>query len=296
MTRNLVVGTSGLVGSHLFELLTRNGENVTGTYFNHSISSAIQLDIRQKNEVKKIIENIKPEIIYIPAAFPNVDYCEIHPEETYQINVTGIKNVVQAANRINAKVVFFSSDYIFDGVAGPYEEDDTAHPISEYGRQKLITEHFISLFAKKYLIIRTTVIFGWEHQGKNFVFRLIQSLQNNQAVKVPRDQVGSPTYVNNLAEISIELARATENEVINIAGSDCVSRYDFALTVAQIFKLDERLIHPVRTEELNQPAKRPLNAGLKLDKLYQISKIKVIDYKSAVRLMFESNYLVQKTK
>jgi dTDP-4-dehydrorhamnose reductase len=280
MKRDIVIGASGMVGAHLVATLEALGRCPVATYRTTPISCAVQLDIRQSLDLKKLFTEIKPACVYLPAALTNVDYCESHPAETYQTNVLGIKNVIDAANAVDARIVHFSSDYIFDGQNGPYSETDTANPLSEYGRQKLE-----ALFSKNNLIIRTTVIFGWERQGKNFVFRLVKSLREEAVVKVPMDQIGSPTYVNNLAQIVIELSETDLQGVVNITGPDCVSRYEFARAAARIFNLNENLLIPVQTAELHQPAKRPLNAGLKIEKLPGLTKTPLISYQKGLMLM-----------
>lgn len=275
MNQNLVIGASGLVGGYLDAALRTGGQQVVSTYFANPIPHAIPLDVRQAAQVAALVAETRPTRIFLPAAIPNVDYCETHPAQTYPTNVLGIKNVVMAANAIGARVIYFSSDYIFDGENGPYNEFDTAHPISQYGRQKLEAEHFISLHAQNFLIIRITVVYGWERQGKNFVFRLIQSLREGRSVNVPADQIGSPTYAGHLAQAAVEFASRPEIKLINIAGQDCISRYEFARRAAQTFGLEEQLILPVSTAELNQPARRPLQAGLKVDTLKALSNIPV---------------------
>ncbi len=268
--KNLVIGGSGLIGTHLVASLTSAKQDLISTYHSYPISSAIPLDIRQAQEVDRLLSEVRPDIVYLPAAFPNVDYCELHSRETYEINVLGVKHVAEAANTVGARLIYFSSDYIFDGQAGPYRETDIANPISEYGRQKLLAEHHISLNSENYLIIRTTVVYGWEQQGKNFVYRLLKSLRDGISVKVPKDQIGTPTYANDLAQNVIRLAQMKTIGVVNVTGSDCINRYEFARKVARIFKLPQELILPVMTNELHQPAQRPLLAGLVTNKASQL--------------------------
>lgn len=277
MNRWLVIGVSGLVGNYLAKTLRADGQDLIATFHATPIPAAIRLDVRRRDEVIGLISQTRPTHIFLPAAIPNVDYCETHPKETYPTNVLGVQNVVMAANIVAARIIYFSSDYIFDGESGPYDEMETANPISEYGRQKLEAEHFISLHAQNFLIIRTTVIYGWEQHGKNFVFRLIQSLRDGRPVKVPMDQLGSPTYAGHLAQAAIEMASKPEVKLINIAGRDCISRYEFARCAARIFGLDENIILPVTTAELNQPARRPLRAGLKINQLQSLSKLHIPD-------------------
>ena len=173
MPENLVIGASGQVGEHLLTALQESGRSVLGTYHQHQTEGLVPLDLRESRQTADLIQQCAPQTIYLPGALTNVDYCETHPEDSRAINVTALQGVVHAANAIGAGVVYFSSDYIFDGRSGAYTEDQPANPICEYGRHKLAAEHYISLNAAKFLIIRTTVVFGWEAQGKNFVSRLI---------------------------------------------------------------------------------------------------------------------------
>lgn len=285
MKRCLVIGASGLVGEYLVKSLNEAGEYPIATYCSTPMDGAERLDICQQMAVDALIEKSQPDIIYLPAALTNVDYCENHPEESYLPNVVGVKNVVDASNKVGARVIYFSTDYIFDGTAGPYDELATANPISEYGKQKLAAEHYIVLTSINYLIVRTTVVYGWEKQGKNFVYRLVKSLREGTTVRVPDDQIGTPTYAPNLAQNAVTLSRTEIRGVVNIAGPDIVSRYKFALETARIFKLPTGLIIPISTRELNQSARRPLLAGLITNKAEKILNLSIISYENGLGLM-----------
>lgn len=288
----MVIGASGMVGEHIVTTLNSLERKTIATYNRTSIPSASHLDVSNEKEVNKLVKDANPQIIFVPAALTNVDYCETHPEEAYNINVSGVKNVVKASNSIGAKLIYFSTDYIFDGKNGPYDEEAATNPISIYGLQKLEAENYVTIFAKDYLIIRTTVVYGWERQGKNFIYRLVKSLSNGQPVKVPIDQVGSPTYANNLSQIAVHLSETTLSGVINITGPSQVSRYEFAKKAANIFHLDENLVIPVQTESLNQPARRPKQAGLLINKVTAISAIPVTNYVEGLALMARDRTLV----
>jgi len=289
MSRHLVIGASGLVGEHLLRHLQKLGHQVTGTFYLNSRTALLSLDIRKKNAVEGLFQLIRPDIVYLPSAVTNVDYCEKNPNETYMTNVQGVCNVVQGANQIGARLVFFSSDYLFNGMDGPYAEDEPAHPISEYGKQKLMGEHYIGLHSKNFVIVRTTVVYGWEINEKNFVQRLITSLRNREYVRVPTDQVGSPTYAPNLAEAAIELATRRETGPFNIVGPMLATRYEFALAVAKAFDLDTSLILPVTTRMLGQVALRPLSAGLRVEKAQKLLKTSLIGYIDGLEFMTASN-------
>lgn len=285
MDTHLVIGASGLIGGQLLRSVTLSGFDAVGTYHSHAVPGARQLDIRDPSQVGSLVAELRPSTVYLAAALGNADYCELHPKEGYATNVTGTRNVVQAANRAGAKLVYFSTDYVFDGKSGPYREEDTLNPICEYGRQKLIAEHHISLYMRDYVIVRTTVVYGWERQRKNFVCRLLDTLKKGQELKAPVDQVGSPTYAPNLVEAVLGLVASEAQGAYHVVGHERVSRYEFAREAARVFGLSENLIQPVTTRELSQIAPRPLNAGMLIDKVEAKLQMGLLGYREGLRTM-----------
>ena len=285
MSVHLIIGASGQVGEHLVYAAADAGFEAIGTFYSYPVLGMQRLDIRSRTEAQSLIAKVRPAFVYLPAALSNVDYCELHPEEVYLTNVVGVRNVVQLANSAEAKLVYFSSDYVFDGRDGPYREDDPANPICEYGRQKLIAEHCVALHARDYLIVRTTVVYGWERQGKNFVYRLLSTLRAGQTLRVPVDQIGNPTYAPNLAQAVVELALADAKGVYHVVGPERVNRYEFACEAASVFGLDSRLIQPVATSQLGQTAPRPLNAGMVTDKATAKLTTPLIGYRDGLKAM-----------
>ncbi|MFC1959452.1 SDR family oxidoreductase [Chloroflexota bacterium] len=281
----LVVGGSGQVGYHLMRTFKNANLPVIGTHLKNPQHDLIALDIVKEEAVKKLLTDIRPPVVYVPASLTNVEYCETHPEVGYEVNVVGIANLVRWTNQINAKIVYFSSDYIFDGKSGPYTEQDPANPICVYGQQKLLAEHLVATHSQSFLIIRTTVVYGWEPQGKNFIIRLQNTLAKNQTLRVPIDQVGSPTYAPDLAQATLQLANTDHQGVFNIVGPQQANRYEFALEAARAFALDPDLIQPVTTAEFNQIAPRPLNAGMTTTKTEVALGRPLVAYQDGLRQM-----------
>jgi dTDP-4-dehydrorhamnose reductase len=229
------------------------------------------LDITDRAGVDAVIERHQPAAIYLTAALTAVDYCEDHPDEAWHINVEGARNVAEAAARVGSKVVFYSTEYVFDGMAGPYGEDDPISPRGIYAQSKAAGEEAVRLVAADHVIVRTTVVFGWDRASRNFAMQLWERLSASERMRVPHDQIGNPTLADFLAETSLELVRrGVMGETVNVVGRDRVARSEFAVRLANRLGLDASLIDPVDTGSLNQRAPRPLDAGLRTDKLASI--------------------------
>ena len=273
----LVIGASGLVGGALLDALNVAGSEAVGTYARHARPGLVPLDVRDAGAVRALADRTGAEVIYVPASLTNVDYCETHPEESYAINVDGVRHVAETGRRI----VYFSSDYVFAGDRGPYRESDPVHPLCVYGEHKLRAEQALPAPA---LILRTTVVYGPEWQGKNFIYRLCSTLREGNRLRVPSDQVGSPTYAPNLARAAVALEQAGCTGIYHVAGPERVSRYEFARAAARVFGIDARLIDPIATADLRQAAPRPLDAGLISNKAAALLPFPLVGYRDGLQL------------
>lgn len=263
----LIIGASGLVGSYVFRHFSlAGGFDVYGADFEGDNSAIAKLDIRDEAAVKNIFEETRPDIVIVSAAIPSVEFCETNPADTRPTNIEGMKNIIRHAPPC-AALVYFSSDYIFDGENGPYSEDDAVNPLNEYGRQKLEVEEAIKKTISNYLILRIAVVYGWEPKGKNFVMQVLKKLGNSESVSAPSDQISNATFAGDIAEAIDKLLAAGARGVFHVAGSGILNRYQFAKLIAKIFNLPEENIKPAPTADLKQQAKRPLRGGLKIEKL-----------------------------
>lgn len=257
----LVIGASGLIGGAILRGL---GQAAVGTYRRRAAPGLRPLDASDRHAVAALLEGERPDVVYFPAAEPNVDWCEQHPEEARAMNVAPALATLEAARSVGACLVFFSSDYVFDGADGPYDEGAEPRPMSVYGRIKReIEQHVLEAGGT---VIRTTTVFGPEPPpGKNFALRTVARLRARERVVVPSDQVSTPTWADDLARATLEVAR--DGGIWNVAGPDLLARDEFARRIARAFGLDPSLIDPVETPALGQKAPRPLRGGLRIDKL-----------------------------
>ncbi|MFZ5816089.1 MAG: SDR family oxidoreductase [Bacillota bacterium] len=272
MRRELIIGASGLVGSYLYRHAQQSGAEVYGTYCTHPAPGLLHLDMTDRAALARSLEQTAPDVIYLPAANPNVEWVEEHPEAAYQVNVAAVLGLCDLLQGARVKLVYYSSDYVFDGRSGPYTETDRPNPVSEYGRQKLAVEEAIQARLRDWLILRVTVVYGWEARSKNFAHRTVSQLRNGQPLRVPVDQYGNPTYAPNLAEASRELVAAGATGLFHLAGETRQHRFDFAREVARVFDLPAELLIPVTTDQLQQKARRPLEAGMVVSKAAALLK------------------------
>lgn len=285
--RALVTGASGLVGGRLCEMLDALGHRVWGTTHSQKRLDLLPLDIRDRGAVERLVPALRPEVIFHAAAEPNVEWCEAHPVDGAAVNVAGLANLLTAASRVGSKVVFFSSEYVFDGRDGPYSELAPPRPISVYGRQKVAGERLMGRFQPGGLILRTTVVFGWERAGKNFVARLLGELGAGREMRVPNDQISSPTYVDDLVRAACELAERDAHGLYHVAGTERADRYALAVAAAREFGLDSDRVVGVPTAELGQLARRPLRGGLDVERLRQTLGWAPDGFRAALRRMRE---------
>jgi dTDP-4-dehydrorhamnose reductase len=283
---SLVVGASGLVGSALVDELRRRRIGVVGTYRNHAVAGAVHLDLADPRELEAVLDRVGPRIVYCPAAEPNVELCEQRPAETWRANVVTAEVLARALARRGTRLVYFSSDYVFDGEAGPYDESAWPRPISAYGRQKLAAEEVVRRHPD-HVIVRTTVVYGWEAQRKNFVVRLVEQLRRGERARAPYDQVGSPTYAPNLAEITVALGEGTARGLFHVVGPETMDRHAFATLAARTFGLDPGQVDRATTAELGQLAPRPLRAGMDPGLAVRTTGIAAVAPAEGLRLMKE---------
>ncbi len=236
------------------------------------------LDITDRRQLGFHISFYHPQIIINAAAYTDVDGCEIHKDKAWAVNVGGVRNLVNLCKEQNIKLIHISTDYIFNGEDGPYSEDDPPDPVSFYGETKLESEKIIKESGIDYLIVRTNVLYGFGKNVKsNFLLWLLEKLSQNEKIKIVTDQFNNPTLADNLSLCILEMVKKNFSGTYHIAGSEYLSRYDFAIKVADKFNFDKNNILPTKTEILQQKAKRPYKGGLRIDKAQSILETKLLN-------------------
>ncbi len=269
MTRPaLIIGIAGQLGG---ALARRLGGDVVGTAYRTEAPGALPFDLaeaaRHPEVARDLLEHVRPRAVFIAAGFTWVDGCEREPERAELANRDGPAAVAAAARAVGARTIHYSTEYVFDGAAGPYGEADPARPLSVYGRSKLAGEEAVLAEDPRALVIRTTVVYGPEQQGKNFAYQVARELRAGRRMRVPDDQVSTPTYNPDLADASARLVEVGAEGVFHVVGAELLDRATLGRRLAAAVGLDPSAIEPVPTAALGQTAPRPLNAGLTIERV-----------------------------
>lgn len=252
--RILILGPNGMLGKEFINTLLK---------YHMDIVLGETIDITSKISCKEI-SKIDPDVVINCAAYTNVDGCESDPEKCFNVNGLALQNLTEACER--AKIVHFSSDYVFDGLSEtPYDEESKTNPINTYGVSKLIGEKYLINNSKNYLLIRTSWLYGGEFES-NFVTSILKAARSQtEPLKVVNDQIGSPTYTKDLVYAVRKCLDLNQTGVFNITNSNYCSWYEFAKTIIKLAKVDAKVL-PITSNQLDRPAKRPHNSVLSCSK------------------------------
>jgi len=263
MKKVLITGAAGQLGESL--QLHRYSTIKTDVIQSDKSENITILDISNADQVKKLLYQENPDMLVHLAAMTNVDGCELKPDLAHQINVQGTENLL---NHFNGKFMFISSDYVFDGSDGPYSEGDKVRPINIYGQTKLEAEEKVRELSNNWIILRTNVV--WNIGGNykaSFADWVVEELKNNRKIRIVDDQWNNPAWTVDLSRVIEQLLHFDASGVYHYGSADQLNRYEFARLIANVYELNDDLIEPITTKELNQPAKRPLICGLKTNKI-----------------------------
>lgn len=266
--RILITGSNGMLGQRAVQFYSskENVELLATSVEEKSVLDSVEYiscDIKCRDEIKKVVHDYYPDFIIHTAAFTNVDLSEKLREDAWKINVKGVEYIAEAARAIDAHIIHLSTDYVFDGKDGPYSENATPNPVGYYGRTKLASENALRISGTFFTILRTNVLYGIAPNSRpDFVRWVINSLEKSDSIRIVKDQINNPTFIDDLVQAINKIIEFRKTGIYNIGGKVFLSRYDFTLRIADYFGLDKNLITPITTEELKQPAKRPLKSGL----------------------------------
>lgn len=277
-TRILLTGANGLLGQKFVRLCadqpgvvvlaTARGPERIGAALNASNVDYRSLDIESPADWEGALHDFRPDVVLHAAAMTQVDDCEKEPVVCQRLNVDAVRLGAEISSRHGAHFVLLSTDFVFDGAEGPYDETAVPNPLSVYGRSKHDAELIVQSLPTPWSIVRTVLVVG-QVEGlsrSNIVLWASNSLRAGKSLPVVVDQWRSPTWAEDLARGCLAVAQRRAHGIYHISGGETLSVFDFVGRIAQVFQLDTTLIQPVSTESLAQPARRPARTGFILDK------------------------------
>ena len=263
MKNILITGIYGQLGEACIKHLKLHFNIISAG--RHTSDDGVQLDITDAATTEKVVAEIRPDLILNLAAMTNVDGCETNPKMAEAINVCGVKNLCK---NFEGHFIQISTDYVFDGTDGPYEEDDETNPISVYGQTKLAADKWLTINHPKVTIFRANVVYSYTKRTKaSFVKWVVDSLSDGKPISVVDDQWNNPTWTESIATVIKVLIEKEALGLYHYGDKEYMNRYEFAHLIAKVFDLDASLISPISTADLKQPAPRPLKSGLKTEKI-----------------------------
>jgi dTDP-4-dehydrorhamnose reductase len=276
MKHILVIGAKGMLGRDVMEeLRSLSLYEVTGWDID-------DIDIRVETDTVEKISRLAPEIVINLAAYTNVDECESQSEKAFAINGEGMRHVALGAVKCGARVVYTSTDYVFDGQKGrPYVEDDLPHPLNVYGRSKLQGERYVQELTEDGVIVRTQWLFG--RHGNNFVASVLRQARERKGLSVVDDQTGSPTYTVDLAKAISSLIQHNTEGIFHAANGNTCTWFEFGQSILEFSGITGVSIRPISSKELNRPAIRPPYSGLSCQKLKQVTGMTLRPWSEALR-------------
>lgn len=275
--RLLITGSNGLIGTHIagfalhrFQVITTSKSSSTteiGQFHRFNWSNIDQIGI--------FLEHINPDIIIHTAGITSIDYAAKHPDETGEINVKAVNEIVRYCQLKKKRLLHFSTDFVFSGTELCYEEADTIGPQSIYAKSKAESERIVLNELSDAAVIRPSLVYGFSKKlaRLNFPLFIKKALEEGGTLDITSDQFRTPTYVDDLAEATLILASSNHQGIFHIAGPECINVYEFAIKVAEVFDLNSNQLIPVRTATTHEACARPLRTCLNIDR-----SIKLLSY------------------
>jgi dTDP-4-dehydrorhamnose reductase len=294
----LLTGANGMVGSAVSKVLAGSSSHISLATGRgpcrlplSSLSSQLtywQLELTSPKEVLHAIQSFLPDIIIHASAMTQVDDCELNKEVCYSVNVDGTALLIAAAEQIKSRFCYLSTDFVFDGVSGPYKEEDQATPINYYGKTKKIAEDILTASSLSWSIARTVLLYGKaDHITRsNFIYWVKDNLEAGINIRVVNDQLRTPTYIPDFVDGIIKIAESGAEGVYHISGEEVMTPYDMAIAVAEYLQLDKTLINPVDAATFTQPGKRPLKTGFSIEKAKRDLGYSPISFKESLAQIF----------
>jgi dTDP-4-dehydrorhamnose reductase len=289
----LVTGSAGLIGTQIVKDLLDNHKQVYSCYNKTKPELGIitHLDLTKKDDIVNTMNIIKPDVVIHLGAMTDVELCETETELAKKINTDATEILALESEKYNTFFVYMSTDYVFDGKVGMKKENDKTNPINFYGKSKLDGERVFKKITTPNVIVRTSTPFGLHSKKISFPIWVKKNLELEKEISVVINQYTSPSYVPNISKMIIEIMERKITGIIHLAGDIKISRYDFAIKIAEILNIDKKFLKPIKIEQMNWKAQRPKDSSLDVSKAKKLLKNKPETIEKSLQLYFSNTHL-----
>ena len=291
----LITGANGFLGYYLVEQLLAKKFSVIATGkgecrlpFTHDLNFQwLTMDFTDPFSIHDVFENIKPDVVIHSGAMSKPDECEMDQMKAYLVNVEGTVQLLINSEELKSFFVFLSTDFVFDGERGMYNEEDMPGPVNYYGRTKLEAEEAVKEYEHGWAIVRTVLVYGKNHSGHNNLLKIVrEKMEKGEEYNVFDDQVRTPTYVEDLAKGIVSIIEKKATGVFHLSGKDILTPYLMTIKTAEYLKLNSSVIKKVTAASFSQPAKRPLKTGFIIDKARKKLGFEPISFEEGLKKTF----------
>lgn len=261
MKRKIFLFGRGFLGNYIVNEFKKYGDEVYSSRLTNCSKDDFKIDIRDKNSIFNVLEKIKPDIIINCVAITDLDFLEDNPEVGFEINSEGSKNIAIVSEKYGAKLIHISTDSVFDGKKGMYDENDSVNPINVYAKTKLLAEKYVKQETTNYLILRTNFI-GYDSEDKNLLNWMISKLSKQETIIGFNDVFFTPIEVSYLSSLIYKLSSVEESLFLNLSSDKKISKYDLAIMICNLFSFNKKLIKKGSSTDISFKASRPKDTSL----------------------------------
>lgn len=295
MIKTAVIGASGYIGSFLLREYRKTFPDCVGTTFSKSKPDLTPFDLCHPDLTSLRLEETGHEAVLIASAMPNIAWCEAHPKESYQLNVSGTLELVRQIASTSMMTLFLSSDYVFNGKTGGYSDTAPTSPITEYGRQKAEVERELPKLTKNYAILRLSKIYGTVWKDNTLIDGLASALLQHQTITAATDQFFSPTHVNDVVAMTLFIQQQGVKELVNLCHSEPYSRFQVASNLAKQLGVSQALVKATHLHAIPSMENRPLNTSLLCSAVLAQMQPRLMSVEDAIKQVVKNWQPVQST-
>lgn len=285
MLKTFVVGASGLIGRHYWLACRQQFPDCLGTQHTHNFPDLIPLDLLHPELNKRLLLETGHQAAVVAAACSRVAVCEREPQQTREINVTGTARLIGELTAVNLRTTFLSSDYVFAGTKGDYDEQAEVGPTTEYGRQKAELEATLKRENQPVLVVRLSKVYGLDRGDGTLLDEMASELSAGRSILAADDQVFCPTYVADVVRLIAELQQMATDGLIHLCAPEPCSRYQLARMLAAALDVDPALVQRVSLNQLPGMQNRPLNTSMRIQRLEQILEPHFLSWRQAIEIV-----------